>query len=144
MGSGTNSLKLSWKTLSWKKFKLEIVELKTVKIKKDSECGPGCRDERKERKRVEREAEQERKRAEREVERVKFAAEEEVKLKQRQRASLLCALLCAALYPQIATLHRPPLKHGQRKAGRPQRLPRLPRLPRCHTNARPGLAVYLQ
>jgi len=32
----------------------------------------------------------------------------------KHRVSLLCSLLCAALYPQIATLHRPPLKHGQR------------------------------
>jgi len=62
-----------------------------------------------------RNARKERKRLERETERLKFREEEQVKLLQRQRASLLCALLCAALYPQIATLHRPPLKHGQRK-----------------------------
>jgi len=42
------------------------------------------------------------------------AADEE-DAQARQRVSLLCALLAAALYPQIATLHRPPLKHGQRR-----------------------------
>ena len=36
-------------------------------------------------------------------------------MRTKQRASLLCSLLCAALYPQVATLHRPPLKHGQRR-----------------------------
>jgi len=57
------------------------------------------RDERKERKRVEREENK-----------VQRDAADEEDAQARQRVSLLCALLAAALYPQIATLHRPPLK----------------------------------